>query len=82
MSIKVKYGRCKICGKETTLTHRGWCIDCATKRYLLAVKQMVLRHGPLYEKYLYKMKLARERYPHTRKKKVKGVVRRKGKTRT
>jgi len=82
MSVKVKVGRCKICGKETTLTRSKLCIDCAIQRYKNYLTQMITHSGPIWEKYLYYKKLAKGKYPLGYKKKVEGVARRKRKTRT
>jgi hypothetical protein len=104
MSVKVKVGKCKICGKETTLTRSKLCIDCAIQKYKEYLTQMITHSGPIWEKYLYYKKLAESRYPlgyrkaleeamkertyanailkGRQKSKVKGAVRRKGKTRT
>lgn len=51
MKIKRRIKRCKLCGKITEVSKRGYCQDCGFQLMVDAVRQLQERQGPIYEKW-------------------------------
>jgi ribosomal protein L37E len=52
--------KCKRCGKEVEhVSNRGLCSDCGMGAVQEAAKQMHEKKGPIYEKYLARIKASK-----------------------
>ncbi len=52
---------CKVCGKlypTWMISRRGLCPDCSARMIRLAIRQLKMRRGPIYERWRKGMKLA------------------------
>ena len=61
MMVKEEKKACKVCGKlypASLLSHRGLCPYCSARRIKSAMRQLKMKHGPIYEKWRKGMKLA------------------------
>jgi len=56
---KSKRQTCKTCGRKLfKISQHGNCVQCATEKVELARLQIKHKQGPIYEKYLKKMREA------------------------
>jgi len=56
---KSKRRKCKTCGKKFfKISQHGNCINCATEKVELARLQIKHKEGPIYEKYIKKLREA------------------------
>lgn len=53
--------QCRKCKRKLPLNRKGFCAECAEKRFLDAIGQMKAKEGPFYDKYKREYKKTREK---------------------